>query len=92
MITLFKDGYKNFGQNYFFNYLKIYKPKFIFSMWIFNKNLYYVKNNFSNIKVIIVQGYRMFHDDYEQLSSYPSNCVDLFFTFREKDRKDLKKN
>ena len=33
----------------------------------------------------------MFHDDYEQLSSYPSNCVDLFFTFREKDRKDLKK-
>ena len=91
IITLFKHGFKNFGQNYFFNYLKIYKPKFIFSMWIFNKNLYYVKNKFSNIKVIIVQGYRMFRDDYELLSSYPSNCVDLFFTFREKDRNNLKK-
>ena len=45
-----------------------------------------MKNNFSNIKVIIVQGYRMYHDDYELLSSYPSNCVDIFFTFREKDK------
>ena len=31
------------------------------------------------------------HDDYEQLSNYPSNCVDFFLRFREKDRKDLKK-
>lgn len=91
IITLFKDGFKNFGRNYFFNYLKIYKPKFIFSMWIYNKNLYYVKNNFPNIKVIIVQGNRINNEDYELLSSYPSNCFDLFFTFREKDKDNLKK-
>ena len=91
MVTLFKDGYKNFGRNYFFNYLRIYKPKFIFSMWILNKNLFYVKNNFSNIKVIIVQGNRILNDDYELLSSYPSNSVDLFFTYRKFDEERIKK-
>ena len=91
MVTLFKDGYKNFGRNYFFNYLRIYKPKFIFSMWILNKNLFYVKNNFSNIKVIIVQGNRIVNDDYELLSSYPSNSVDLFFTYRKFDEERIKK-
>ena len=91
MVTLFKDGYKNFGRNYFFNYLRIYKPKFIFSMWILNKNLFHVKNNFSNIKVIIVQGNRIVNDDYELLSSYPSNSVDLFFTYRKFDEERIKK-
>lgn len=90
IITLFKDGYKNFGKNYLFNYLKIYKPKFIFSMWVLNKNLFYVKKNFSNIKVIIVQGNRIDHDDYRLLSSYPSNSVDLFFTYRKIDEDKVK--
>ena len=88
--TLLKDGYKNFGRNYLFNYLKIYKPKFIFSMWVLNKNLFYIKNSFSNIKVIIVQGNRIDPDDYQLLSTYPSNSVDLFFTYRKIDEDKVK--
>ena len=43
-LTIIKNGTKNFGKNYFFNYLKVYKPKYIFSMWVLNDYLFYVKN------------------------------------------------
>jgi surface carbohydrate biosynthesis protein len=91
IFTLFKNGYKNFGRNYFFNYLKIYKPKFVLSMWVLNNNLFFVKKNFPKIKVIIIQSFRLTSYDLKMLSNCPSNSVDIFFTFRKFDEVKFKK-
>ncbi len=91
-LTIIKNGTKNFGKNYFFNYLKVYKPKYIFSMWVLNDYLFYVKNFIPNIKIIIVQGNRFNSDFYKKIITYPKNSFDLFFTFNEEIKNRLKKN
>ena len=91
-LTIIKNGTKDFGKNYFFNYLKVYKPKFIFSMWVLNEYLFYVKNFIPDIKIIIVQGHRFYSDFYKKIIAYPKNSFDLFFTFNLETKNKLKKN
>ncbi len=91
-LTLLKHGTKNFGKNYFFNYIKVYKPKYIFSMWVLNEYLFFVKNFFPNIKIILVQGHRFNIDLFQKMNTYPKNSFDLLFTFSKNEKKSLKKN
>lgn len=90
-LTLFKNGTNNFGKNYFNNYLKVYQPKYIFSMWVLNDYLFFVKDIFPSIKIIIVQGNRLDIDLVKKIYTYPKNSFDLYFTFRERDKKILKR-
>ena len=90
-LTIIKNGTNNFGKNYFFNYLKVYKPKYIFSMWVLNDYLFYVKNFIPSIKVIIVQGHRFETNFKKKIITYPKNSFDLFFTFNEEIKNRLKK-
>ena len=90
-LTLFKNGINNFGKNYFNNYLKVYQPKYIFSMWVLNDYLFFVKDIFPSIKIIIVQGNRLDTDLVKKINTYPKNSFDLYFTFRERDKKKLKR-
>ena len=91
-LTFLKHGTKNFGKNYFFNYIKVYKPKYIFSMWVLNEYLFFVKNFFPNIKIILVQGHRFNIDHFQKMNTYPKNSFDLLFTFSKNEKKSLKKN
>jgi len=89
--TIIKDGYKNFGKNYLYNYIKKFKPKYVLSMWVLNKNLFTIKKNFPEIKIIIIQSHRYTKQTYEIISNFPQNSVDLFFTFRNLSNIKLKK-
>ena len=90
LYTIIKSGFKNFSENYFGNYIKNFNPKYIISMWVLNKNLFKIKENFPEIKVIIIQGHRFSKQNYQIMSDYPKNSVDLFFTYRDLDNFKLK--
>ena len=89
--TIVENGFKNFDKNYLFNYVEKFAPKYIFSMWVLNKNLYLIKEKFPSIKIILIQSHRLNRGHYEFMSSFPKNTIDLFFTFRNFDKDNLKK-
>jgi len=89
--TIITTGIKNFGKNYLHNYIKKFMPKYILSMWVLNSNLFKIKENFPQIKVIVIQSHRFSKKNYQIISNYPQNSVDLFFTFRNFDTIKLKK-
>lgn len=88
--TIITTGIKNFGKNYLHNYIKKFMPKYILSMWVLNSNLFKIKENFPQIKVIVIQSHRFNKKNYQIISNYPQNSVDLFFTFRDLDNSKLK--
>lgn len=88
--TIIKNGFNNFSENYLGNYIKKFNPKYIISMWVLNKNLLTIKENFPEIKVIIIQSHRFSKQNYHRMLDYPKNSVDLFFTFRDLDNSKLK--
>tara|TARA_B100001059_G_scaffold235701_1_gene282321 strand:+ start:880 stop:2004 length:1125 start_codon:yes stop_codon:yes gene_type:complete len=89
--TIITKGLKDFGTNYLFNYIKKFTPKYIFSMWFLNESLYLIKDKYPNIKIILIQSHFITNKNYKILSSFPKNSVDLFFTYRDLDKNNLKK-
>ena len=49
-----KNGFKNFGKNYLFNYVEKFLLN-IYFLWVLNKNLYLIKEKFPSIKIILIQ-------------------------------------
>lgn len=89
--TLLKSGSSNFGNNYFFNFIKATKPKIIISLWSINKCLYDVKRLFPHIKVIIIQGHNFDVDIFKRFKKFPKNSFDFFFVYNKFERSKLGK-
>lgn len=91
IFTFLQKGFKDFGKNYFFNFIRKFKPKFIISMWILNSHISELKKEFPEIKVIIIQSHRYTPNIISKIKKFSANTIDYLYVFREYDKKELNK-
>lgn len=91
IFTFLQKGFKDFGKNYFFNFIRKFKPKFIISMWILNSHISELKKEFPEIKVIIIQSHRYTPNIISKIKKFSVNTIDYLYVFREYDKKELNK-
>ena len=87
--TLIFSGFKNFGLNYFLNFVKLTKPKFIISQWLYDPRMFKIKNYFPKIKTILIQSSDFFFQ-ISEFKKYDRNSVDYLFVFSNNEKKKLK--
>ena len=88
--TLIFSGFKNFGLNYFLNFVKLTKPKFIISQWLYDPRMFKIKNYFPKIKTILIQSSDFFFQ-ISEFKKYDRNSVDYLFVFSNNEKKKTKK-
>jgi len=87
--TLIFSGFKNFGLNYFLNFVKLTQPKFIISQWLYDPRMFKIKNYFPKIKTILIQSSDFFFE-ISEFKKYDRYSVDYLFVFSNNEKKKLK--
>lgn len=88
--TLFSSGFKNFGLNYFLNFIEFAKPKFIISQWMYDPRIFQVKKYFPQIKIILIQPSDFF-DEISNFRNFKKFSIDHLFVFSDNEKNKFKK-
>ena len=88
--TLFSSGLKNFGLNYFLNFVELTQPKFIISQWMYDPRIFQVKNYFPETKIILIQP-SDFYGEISYFKKFKDYSIDHIFVFSNNEKKKLKK-
>ena len=82
--TLFKNGFKDFMQNYRKNYFDAVNPKFFITMNDKFKEFYNIKKFKENMKTIVIQSGTYYPSDLnilEEVLEKNNSVIDYYFTF-----------
>ena len=91
--TLINNGFKKFSKNYFLNFIRVTKPKFIITAWVYDIRIYEIKKIFPHIKIIAIQSGNFLQNEtfLKNLKLFNKGKIDYFFVFSKNEKKLLSK-